>query len=61
MPCKPGGDREMVDILSLVLLYDDRAVLWVVEMALEAEVPTKTHVLDLLHRLVDGTPTDGRM
>lgn len=51
----------MVDILSLVLLYDDRAVLWVVEMALEAEVPTKTHVLDLLHRLVDGTPTDGRM
>jgi hypothetical protein len=27
-------------------------------MALEAGVPTKTHVLNLLHRLVDGTPTD---
>lgn len=26
-------------------------------MALEAGVPTKTHVLNLLHRLVDGTST----
>jgi hypothetical protein len=25
-----------------------------VEMALEAGVPTKTHILNLLHRLVDG-------
>jgi len=29
-------------------------------MALEAGVPTKTHVLNLLHRLVDGTPSDQR-
>lgn len=55
---KPGGDREMVDILSLVLLHDEQAVLCAVEMALEAGVPTKTHVLNLLHRLVDGKPTD---
>ena len=55
---KPGGDREMVDILSLVLQHDEQAVLCAVEMALEAGVPTKTHVLNLLHRLVDGTPTD---
>jgi transposase len=55
---KPGGDREMVDILSLVLHHDEQAVLCAVEMALEAGVPTKTHVLNLLHRLVDGTPTD---
>ena len=27
-----------------------------VEMALEAGVPTKTHVLNLLHRLIDGKP-----
>ena len=27
-----------------------------VEMALEAGVPTKTHILNLLHRLVDGKP-----
>ena len=58
MLCKPGGDREMVDILSLVLQHDEQAVLCAVEMALEAGVPTKTHVLNLLHRLVDGTPTD---
>jgi transposase len=55
---KPGGDREMVDILSLVLQHDEQAVLCAVEMALEAGVPTKTHVLNLLHRLVDGKPTD---
>lgn len=53
---KPGGDREMVDILSLVLQHDEQAVLCAVEMALEAGVSTKTHVLNLLHRLVDGTP-----
>jgi hypothetical protein len=55
---KPGGDREMVEILSLVLHHDEQAVLCAVELALEAGVPTKTHVLNLLHRLVDGTPTD---
>ncbi len=55
---KPAGDREMVDILSLVLHHEEQAVLCAVEMALEAGVPTKTHVLNLLHRLVDGTPTD---
>lgn len=55
---KPGGDQEMVDILSLVLHHDEQAVLCAVEMALEAGVPTKTHVLNLLHRLVDGKPTD---
>lgn len=51
---KPGGDREMVEILALVLQHDEDAVLLAVEMALEAGVPTKTHVLNLLHRLVDG-------
>ena len=56
---KPGGDREMVDILALVLHHDERAVLAAVEMALVAGVPTKTHVLNLLHRLVDGKTTNG--
>ena len=51
---KPGGDREMVDILALVLQHDEDAVLLAVEMALQTGVPTKTHVLNLLHRLVDG-------
>jgi hypothetical protein len=51
---RPGGDREMVDILALVLHHDEQAVLCAVEMALEAGVPTKTHILNLLHRLIDG-------
>jgi hypothetical protein len=51
---KPGGDREMVEVLALVLQHDENAVLSAVEMALTAGVPTKTHVLNLLHRLVDG-------
>jgi transposase len=56
---KPGGDREMVDILALVLHHDEQAVLSAVEMALAAGVPTKTHVLNLLHRLVDGKVVGG--
>jgi hypothetical protein len=51
---KPGGDREMVDILALVLQHDEQAVLTAVELALAEGVPTKTHVLNLLHRLIDG-------
>lgn len=51
---RPGGDREMVEILALVLQHDEEAVLCAVELALEAGLPTKTHILNLLHRLVDG-------
>jgi transposase len=54
---KPGGDREMVDILALVLQHDEQAVLSAVETALKSGVPTKTHILNLLHRLVDGKST----
>jgi hypothetical protein len=52
---RAGGDREMVEILSLVLQHDEQAVLVAVEMALQAGVATKTHILNLLHRLTDGT------
>lgn len=51
---RPGGDREMVDILALVLQHDEQAVLTAVELALAEGVATKTHVLNLLHRLIDG-------
>ncbi len=44
---RPGGDREMVDILALVLHHDEQTVLAAVELALAAGVPTKTHVLNL--------------
>lgn len=55
---RAGGDREMAEILALVLQHDEQAVLHAVELALEAEVPTKTHILNLLHRLLDGKPID---
>jgi hypothetical protein len=53
-----GGDRETVEILALVLQHDEQAVLTAVELALEAGVPTKTHILNVLHRLIDGKPID---
>lgn len=56
---KPGGDRAMVDIPALVLQHDEQAVVTAVELALTEGVPTKTHVLKLLHRLVDGKVIDG--
>lgn len=51
---RPGGDREMVEILALVLQHDEQAVLCAVELALEAGLATKTHVINVLHRLTDG-------
>ena len=51
---RPGGDREMVEILALVLHHDETAVLAAVETALDAGVGTKTHILNVLHRLLDG-------
>ena len=48
------ADLWMVDILALVLHHDEPAVLAAVEMALAEGVATKTHVLNVLHRLVDG-------
>jgi hypothetical protein len=54
---RPGGDREMVEILALVLQHDEQAVLAAVELAFESGAPSKTHILNLLHRLIDGKPT----
>jgi hypothetical protein len=54
---RPGGDREVVEILALVLQHDEEAVLCAVELALQAGLPTKTHILNVLHRLVDGKTT----
>lgn len=56
---KPGGDREMVDILALVPHHDEQALLAAVEMALAEGVATKTHVLNRLHRLIDRKTTGG--
>ena len=50
---RPGGDREMVDILALVLLHDEALVEQAVTAALEVEQPSKQHVLNCLSRLSD--------
>jgi hypothetical protein len=49
----------MVEILALVLQHDEQAVLCAVELALEAGVATKTHVINVLHRLTDGKAPPG--
>ena len=46
-------------VLRKDLHHDEQAVLTAVELALEAGIPTKTHVLNLLHRLIDGKTTGG--
>lgn len=51
---RPGGDREMVDILALVLLHDEALVEQAVAAALEVEQPSKQHVLNCLSRLSEG-------
>jgi hypothetical protein len=48
-----GGDREIVESLSLVLHHDEQAVLCAVELALESGVVSKEHVLNLLSRLLE--------
>jgi len=53
---RPGGDREMVEILALVLHHDEQAVLTAVELALESGAPSKQHVLNLLSRLIEAAP-----
>ena len=55
---QPGGDREMAEILALVLHHDEDAVLSAVELALESGVASKTHILNLLGRLIEA-PTPG--
>ncbi|MRW94948.1 IS21 family transposase, partial [Duganella sp. FT80W] len=53
---RSGGDREMVDILALVLLHDEKHVLAAVEHAIEAGTPSKQIILNTLSRLLDGSP-----
>ncbi|MEJ1395887.1 MAG: IS21 family transposase, partial [Candidatus Sedimenticola sp. (ex Thyasira tokunagai)] len=47
---RPGGDREMVDILALVLLHDEHLVEQAVAEALLTGKPSKQHVLNCLSR-----------
>ena len=48
---RPGGDREMVDVLALVLLHDEALVEQAVAEALKIERPSRQHVINCLSRL----------
>jgi len=52
---RPGGDREMVDILALILLHDEQQVELAIGEALEIGQPSKQHVLNCLNRLQSKT------
>jgi hypothetical protein len=52
-----GGEREMVEILALVMHHDEQAVLTAIELALESGMPSKLHILNLLSRLTEVAPT----
>ena len=49
-----GGDREMADILALVLLHDELLVEKAVEAALESGTASKQYVLNYLSRLTES-------
>lgn len=53
---RQGGDREMVEIMALVLQHDEATVLAAVELALESGAPSKQHVLNVLSRLIEPEP-----
>ncbi len=46
-----GGDREMVDILALVLLHDEHLLEQAITQALATGEPSKEHVINCLRRL----------
>ena len=53
---RDGGDREMADILALVLHHDEKLVEQAVREAIESNVISKTHILNRLSRLLDTPP-----
>jgi transposase len=48
-----GGDREMAEVLALVLHHDEQTVLCAVELALESDGVSKQHILNVLARLLE--------
>jgi transposase len=51
---RDGGDREMADILALVLHHDERLVEQAVVEALDSDVVSRTHIVNRLSRLLEG-------
>ncbi len=57
---REGGDREMADILALVVHHDEHLVEQAVREAIDSAVISKTHILNRLSRLLD-TPLPGKL
>jgi transposase len=55
---RKGGDKEMVEVLSLVLHHDEKLVEQAIELALEAGTPSKQHVINCLSRLLNPKPVE---
>jgi hypothetical protein len=53
---RDGGDREMADILALVLHHDEKLVEQAVGEAIASGIVSKTHILNRLSRLLDRPP-----
>ena len=53
---RAGGDREMVEVLSLVLHYDEALVLAAIEESLALGVASKPNILNILRRMISPTP-----
>ena len=53
---RDGGDREMADILALVLHHDERLVEQAVREAITSGIVSKIHILNRLSRLLDTPP-----
>ena len=51
---RSGGDREMADILALVLHHDETLVERAVVEVLDTGIVSQTHILNRLGRLLDG-------
>jgi hypothetical protein len=49
---RSGGEREMVEILALVLYHDQRLIVQAVEQALADGVTSKQHIIYLLSCLI---------
>lgn len=50
---RAGGDREMVEVLALVLHYDEALVLAAIEASLALGVASKPNILNLLKRMMN--------
>jgi transposase len=49
----PGGDREMVEVLALVLQHEEQQVERAITLALNSGSVSKQHVINCLNRLLD--------